>query len=116
MVGVDPVGLQVLKLGEPAERGKRRRIVEQELIRNRIGRDLPRHRNIAVSLERAVLVFGGKLDAEILALGVIERGEYEGLPELAVVEPSPLSALSTANPPLTRSWLPRRPAPTAKYD
>ena len=56
------------------------------MIRDRIGRDLPRHRNIAVGLERAVLVFGGKLDAEILALGVIECGEHEGLPELAVVD------------------------------
>ena len=70
----------------PPRVGKRRRVVEQELVRDRIGRDLPRHRDIAVGLERAVLVFGRKLDADILALGIIERGEHEGLPELAVVD------------------------------
>jgi hypothetical protein len=51
-----------------------------------VGLRMPRHRDIAVGLERAALVLGGKLDADILALGIVERGEHEGLSELAVVD------------------------------
>jgi hypothetical protein len=86
VVGIDPVRREILKLGQATEAGDRRRVVEQKLVRDRLGSDLARHGKIAVSLEAAAFVFGGKLNAEILALRIVERGEHIGGAELAVVD------------------------------
>ena len=54
VVGVDPVGLQVLVFGQAAEVGERRGIVEQELVGDGIDRFLLRPGDIGVGLEAAV--------------------------------------------------------------
>ena len=86
MVGKNPVGLQVLEFSQAAEVGERRGIVEQELVGDGIDRFLPRQGQIGVGLKAVLLVSGGKLDADILALGIVEGGQDKGCAELAVVD------------------------------
>ena len=86
MVSVSPVRREVLKLSQPAEIRKRSGVVEQELVRDRLGRFLLRHCQIGIGLEITVAEFCRELDALRDAFGVIEAAEDEGLAELAVVE------------------------------
>ena len=86
VVGVDPVAVDILQLGETAEIGERRDVVEQILIGHHLGRFLLADGKIAVGLEIAAAIFGAELDAFVDALGVIEGAEHQRLAEIAVVE------------------------------
>ena len=63
VIGVDPVRRQVLEFRQPTEIRKRRRVVEQELVRHRLRRFLLSDRDVGVGLEIAAVEFCRELDA-----------------------------------------------------
>ena len=86
VIGIDPVRVEVLQLGQAAEIGQRRGVVEQILVRHHVGGFLLADGEVAIGLEIAAVVFGGKFDALDHALGVIEGAEHQSLAEIAVVD------------------------------
>src|SRR5690348_3320994 len=86
MVGVDPVRRQVLDLGQSAEIRKRRRIVEQKLVRYGLRCFLLSDGEIGIGLKIAAMKFRRELYPLRDAFGVIEAAEDERLAELTVVE------------------------------
>ena len=86
VIGIDKVRLKVRKLGQAAEIRKRRRAVEQILVRHRVARSLLGHSDVAIGLEVATVVLGVEFDAFVVAAGIVEGAQHQGLAEKAVVD------------------------------